>query len=84
MFEFIGKLRHVRAELRPYRAEYNPGEKKMARPIKETPVLRGKSAREFEKRLKDTEGEKVPASEYKRAMDTYDKIKVVGQIKIGA
>lgn len=50
----------------------------MARPIKETPVLRGKSAREFEKRLKDSERQKVSASEYKRAMDTYNKIKGVG------
>jgi hypothetical protein len=50
----------------------------MARPIKETPVLTGQDAREFEKKVKESKKEKVPASEYKRAMDAYRTIRFVG------
>jgi len=50
----------------------------MARPIKETPVLKGKSAKEFENQIKRSEKHKVPDSEYKRARKAYDSIKSVG------
>lgn len=50
----------------------------MARPIKETPVLKGKNAQEFEEQIKKSEKRKVPDSEYKRAKKAYDSIKIVG------
>ena len=50
----------------------------MARPIKETPVLEGKSAREFEKQVKQDEKRKVSESDYNRAKKAYDEIEFVG------
>lgn len=47
----------------------------MARPIKETPVLRGKDARRFEETIKRNETRKVSDAEYKRVMATYASIK---------
>lgn len=46
----------------------------MALPIKETPVLRGKDAREFIKRMDevDTGKHKVCQEDYLRAKKTYD------------
>lgn len=46
----------------------------MARPIKETPVLKGKDARKFEAELKKSESRKVSSENYKRAMATYERI----------
>lgn len=50
----------------------------MARQIKETPVLKGKYAREFDKKVKENRDKKVSEQDRKRAMDAYNKIKVVG------
>lgn len=50
----------------------------MARPVKETPVLKGQNAREFEKNIKEREKQKVSESEYQRAQATYETIKLVG------
>lgn len=47
----------------------------MARPIKETPVLRGKYAREFEREFKRNETKKVSRDSYQRAVATYKSIK---------
>lgn len=49
----------------------------MARPIKETPVLKGKNAKEFEKAIKQNENRKVSRATYERALDAYRSIKVV-------
>jgi len=48
----------------------------MASPIKETPVLTGKDAVRFEKQIKENETgkNKVPASEYNRAQETFKKV----------
>ncbi len=48
----------------------------MARPIKETPVLKGKDARRFDEALKKSESRKVSSADYRRAMTTYKSIKV--------
>lgn len=48
----------------------------MARQIKETPVLRGKCARDFEKEIRQNRDKKVSAEEHKRAMETYQKVKL--------
>ena len=45
----------------------------MALPIKETPVLTGKDAKEFIKRMKDASEEAVSDEEYKRAEEIYRK-----------
>ena len=44
----------------------------MALPIKETPILTGKAAREFLRRAKKAETEAVPREEYLRAKKVYD------------
>jgi len=46
----------------------------MARPIKETPILRGKDAKRFAEQIKKNESRKVPEAEYRRAIDNYKKI----------
>lgn len=39
----------------------------MALPIKETPILKGKDAREFEKAIKENEDRKISREDYQRA-----------------
>lgn len=51
----------------------------MARPIKETPVLEGKNAREFEKAIKQNEKRKVSREKYLRALDAFKSVKVVSE-----
>jgi len=46
----------------------------MARPIRETPFLKGKDAERFSKILKENESKKVPQEEYQRALSVYDKV----------
>ncbi len=48
----------------------------MARPIKETPVLKGKDARHFEKEIKRNEARKVSNEKYQRAIDVYRRVKI--------
>ena len=48
----------------------------MARPIKETPVLKGKDAKHFEYAIKNNEQKKVSSSDYQRAQETYKKITI--------
>ena len=47
----------------------------MTRKIKETPILTGKDAIEFERQLKLNETKKVPKEHYDRALKTYLSIK---------
>lgn len=51
----------------------------MARPIKETPVLIGKNARNFEKEVKRDEHRKVSQEKYKRAIDVYNNVKIIAK-----
>ncbi len=46
----------------------------MARPIKETPVLRGKDAEIFLKKVKANENKKISAAEYQKAKRDYEEI----------
>lgn len=46
----------------------------MAKPIKETPVLRGKDAVRFAKKIKENESKKISQTAYKKAVDNYQKI----------
>lgn len=48
----------------------------MARPIKETPILRGKDAERFNKIIKENESKKVSASDYERAKQAYKNFKL--------
>jgi hypothetical protein len=48
----------------------------MAQAVKETPVLRGKDAERFAKKIKANASLKVPAHEYKRAIVAYERVKV--------
>lgn len=48
----------------------------MARPIKDTPILKGKDARRFERAIQENERTKVPREEYERAMRNYRSIKI--------
>lgn len=43
----------------------------MAREIRETPVLIGKDATRFEKKIKENENRKVSRKEYKQGKDAY-------------
>lgn len=49
----------------------------MARPVKETPILEGKDAREFEKTIKENESRKVTREEYERAEKAFEEIKIL-------
>jgi hypothetical protein len=46
----------------------------MAMPIKRTPVLKGRHARDFSKRLHENEKTPVSKEEYKRAEEVYRKV----------
>lgn len=47
----------------------------MAQLIKETPVLLGKDAERFSKKIKENENKRVSREEYKRVIENYNKIK---------
>jgi len=47
----------------------------MAKPIKETPVLYGKDAQKFEKKITLNKVNTAPKPEYDRVMNNYNKIK---------
>lgn len=47
----------------------------MARPIKETPILRGKDLERFEREVKENEHRRVSEEEYRRAEEIYRSIK---------
>jgi hypothetical protein len=47
----------------------------MARPIAETPVLKGKDAVQFEKNLKHAENERVSDQELARILENFKKMK---------
>jgi len=49
----------------------------MANPIKETPLLKGKNARDFDKAIKQNEKRKVSRATYQRALDVYKSVKVM-------
>jgi len=46
----------------------------MARPIKDTPILKGDDAKRFKDELKASEGKCVPREDYQRAMETYYRV----------
>jgi len=46
----------------------------MARPVKETPILRGKDAEAFARAIKDNETKKVPRQDYERALATFERV----------
>ena len=46
----------------------------MAKPIKETPVLRGKDAERFSEEVRANEKKKVTKAEYKKAMAAYKEL----------
>lgn len=52
------------------------GRMKMARPIKETPILRGKDAERFSRIIKENEKKTVPAADYARAQETFKQFKL--------
>lgn len=54
----------------------------MAIPIKETPVLRGKAAREFKKRIESAPGKAVPKEDYRRAEKIYRKFQEKNSLPI--
>jgi hypothetical protein len=47
----------------------------MAKPIKETPILRGKEAEHFFDKVHKNESKKVSAKEYKRAVTIFEKVR---------
>ncbi|MCL4456407.1 MAG: hypothetical protein M1147_06085 [Nitrospirae bacterium] len=47
----------------------------MAKPIKETPILRGKEAEHFFVKVHKNESKKVSDKEYKRAISIFEKVK---------
>ncbi|MBN1379678.1 MAG: hypothetical protein JXA04_10640 [Gammaproteobacteria bacterium] len=50
----------------------------MAKPIKDTPILTGESARKFEKVIRENEKKKVPREEFERAACNYRLVKLPG------
>jgi len=48
----------------------------MARPIKETPILTGKAARDVERAIKNNKDKKVPRADYDRAMKFFKSVTV--------
>jgi hypothetical protein len=53
----------------------------MARPVKETPVLTGREALQFEKAVKKNENQKVPREQYERAENFFKSVKVAFDTK---
>lgn len=49
----------------------------MASPIKDTPVLTGKSARRFESIIKENETKRISLEERERIMAVYRSVKVI-------
>jgi hypothetical protein len=49
----------------------------MARPIKETPILIGKDAREFEKEITENETKQATKEEYERAIKALDQLQML-------
>lgn len=47
----------------------------MALPIKPTPILTGKDAKRFIKKMRENENKPVPREEYLRAQKTYEELK---------
>jgi len=47
---------------------------KMAREVKETPVLSGKDAEKFTRTINANESRKVPSEEYDRAKAIYERV----------
>ena len=47
----------------------------MAKPIKETPILRGKEAEHFFAKVRKNESRKVSDTEYKRAVSIFEKVR---------
>lgn len=47
----------------------------MAKPIKETPILRGKEAEHFFAEVKKNESKKISHKDYKRAISIFEKVK---------
>lgn len=48
----------------------------MALAIKETPILTGKNAREFEEKIKENESKKISEEDYKQALNNFKKVKI--------
>lgn len=46
----------------------------MARPIKETPILKGKDAKRFSLSITKNETRRMPSSDFKKAMSNYNRI----------
>jgi hypothetical protein len=46
----------------------------MARPVKETPILRGRDAEAFARAINENKSKKVSKEEYARAMATYERV----------
>lgn len=49
----------------------------MATKIKDTPVLTGKVARRFLKKIRENEKKKVPKADYERAKKAYEKFELI-------
>jgi len=47
----------------------------MAKPIKETPILRGRDSQVFSEKIARNKEQKAPQEEYERIMANYQKIK---------
>lgn len=48
----------------------------MAKPIKETPILYGKDAEQFSKKITENKNKKAPKAELDRVMNNYNKMKL--------
>lgn len=53
----------------------------MARPIEETPILKGRDAVFFADTIRKNESKKAPVSERKKVMHNYDKIKKLARFE---
>jgi hypothetical protein len=50
-------------------------ENTMAKPIKETPILRGKEAKHFFAKIRRNETKKISEKDYKRAVSIFERVK---------
>lgn len=49
----------------------------MARPVKDTPILRGKDARRFNAAIQESAVKKISSKEHKKLQDSFNKFKIV-------
>lgn len=55
----------------------HPGDFCMATKVKDTPVLKGKDAERFNRKMRETDKQSIPRKDYERMLATYKSVRIV-------